>query len=78
MKMKRILLFDKILLQVYKQTILPIFDYGGLVLLYLKHDDRFEMQKIQNDLLRICNNVRVKDKVTLEIGHKEARLLGRE
>ena len=38
---------------VYKQTILPIIDYVTLLLISCTKD---ELQKLQNDTLRICNN----------------------
>ena len=45
---------DRAAISIYKQTILPIIDYSGFLLLSCSHGDQCDLQKIQNDVLRIC------------------------
>ena len=56
---------------VYKQTILPILDYAGFLLLSLSNGELEELQIMQNDILRICNKTKLSDKVTLVELHKK-------
>ena len=37
--------------QIYKQTILPYFDYGGFISISLSKDKKHELQVMQNDIL---------------------------
>ena len=43
-------------LQIYKQTILPILDYAGFILLSCNKNKKHDFQVIQNDILRFCEN----------------------
>ena len=61
--------------QIYKQTMLPILDYGGFLLLSLSKERKDDLQVVQNDILRICNNSRLADKVSVQKLHKKAHLL---
>ena len=36
---------------VYKQTILPIIDYAGFLLISCRKDDKNNLQKLQNEIL---------------------------
>ena len=45
----------------YKQTILPIIDYAGFLLLACNNSDLNDLQIIQNDVLRICNMTKLVD-----------------
>ena len=45
-------------LTIYKQTILPLFDYSGFVMISCNVSDRMDLQTLQNNALRICFNVR--------------------
>ena len=47
---------------IYKQTILPVFDYAGFMLISCNKSDRKDLQVIQNDALRTCYNVKRRDK----------------
>ena len=58
----------------YKHTILPTLDYSGFLLLSLNKADKFEIQKIQNDILRLCNNVRLCDGESIKKLHDKACL----
>ena len=45
---------EKTALTVYKQTILPVFEYAGFILIACNKSDRYDLQVIQNDALRTC------------------------
>ena len=74
-KIRKYLNFDSALC-VYKQTILPIIDYSGFLLLSCKNGDIDELQKIQNDVLRICNRTKLSDRVSLVTLHKNCNIIG--
>ena len=63
---------------IYKQTILPILDYTGFLLILCNISDRSELQKLQNHALRICCNVRLHDRVSIVNMHSRAGLLSLE
>ena len=60
---------------VYKQTILPIFDYAGFLLMSLTNNDKYELQVMQNDALRFCKGVQLLDKVAVKKIHDSINLL---
>ena len=61
--------------RIYKQTILPILDYGGFILNSCNQSDRSDLQIMQNNALRICYNVRLRDRMSVKTLHKNAKLL---
>ena len=63
---------------IYKQTILPILDYAGFLLISCNISDRLDLQKLQNHALRICYNVRLRDRVSIANMHARASLLSLE
>ena len=63
---------------IYKQTILPILDYSGFLLIACNKSDRSDLQKLQNHALRICFNVRLRDRVSTMQMHARAGLLSLE
>ena len=65
----------KCALAIYKQTILPLFDYTGFMQLTINVSDKNDLQILQNNALRICYNVRLRDKVLIERMHNQANLL---
>ena len=69
---------EKSALSIYKQTILPAFDYAGFVLIFCNKSDRHDLQVIQNDTLCICFNVKRRDKYSVVKMHKQAKLLSLE
>ena len=73
-KLRKYLNFG-ISVQIYKQTILPLFDYGGFLSLSMINESKNDLQVMQNDILRICNNSRIADKISIGKLHKKARLL---
>ena len=62
-------------ISIYKQTILPIFDYSGFLLLSLTKGQQSDLQTMQNDVLRFAKNVRIKDMISRIDLHKEAKIL---
>ena len=62
-------------ISIYKQTILPLLDYAGFLLYSLNASDRYDLQILQNDALRTCYNVRLRDRMSIKNLHAEANLL---
>ena len=62
-------------LAIYKQMILPLFDYSGFLLLSCQKTDREDLQIIQNNVLRLCLNLRLNDRVSLVDIHHRANLI---
>ena len=65
-------------LQIYKQTILPMIDYPGHSLIACNKNRKSDLQIIQNDVLRFCENKRLQDKVSIELLHQNAKLVSLE
>ena len=65
-------------LAIYKQTILPILDYTGFILISCNKSDLHDLQVIQNDALRTCYNIKRRDKLSISSMHKRANLLSLE
>ena len=63
---------------IYKQTIMPLFDYAGFLLISCNKSDRGDLQVIQNNCLHICYDVRLRDRVTLINMHEHANLVSLE
>ena len=78
LKKLRIYLIYKSSIQIYKQTIMPIFDYAGFLLLACTKDKKSDFQIVQNDVLRFCENKRLKDKIPIDTMHKKANLVSLE
>ena len=68
----------KCALAIYKQTILPLFDYTGFTQMSLNVSDKNDLQTLQNNGLRTCYNVRLRDRVSIERMHNQAKLLSLE
>ena len=62
----------------YDQTILPLLDYTGFMLLSINNSDKNDLQVLQNNALRICYYVRLRDKVLIERMHNHTNLLSLE
>ena len=67
-KIRRYISFD-VAIQIYKQTILPYFNYGGFLAMSLNKEKKYDLQIMQNDILRICNNTKLSDRVSIEKLH---------
>ena len=66
---------EKCAIIIYKQTILPLFDYVNFMLVSCNKSDRHDLQVIQNDALRTCFNVRRRDRLSVLKMHVKAKLL---
>ena len=69
---------EKSAISIYKQMILPVFDYPGFLLISCNKSDPQALQVIQNDALRCCYNVRRRDKLSVSSMHKKSKLLSLE
>ena len=76
-KIRKYLILDAAVV-VYKQTILPIIDYSGFLLLSCSSGDINELQVIQNDILRICTETRISDRVSIPELHQKCKIIGVE
>ena len=61
---------------IYIQTNLPLIDYAGFLLLSCRSSDIDDLQKTQNDVLRICTMSKLSDKVFIVILNKKCKILG--
>ena len=62
----------------YKHTILPFLEYAGFMLVACNVSDRKDLQKCQNDALRICTNIRLTDRINLEFLHEKCKIVSLE
>ena len=69
---------EKAAVSIYKQTILPIMDYSGFLLISCCVSDRADLQKIQNDILRVCYGSRLVDRIKISDLHERSNLLSLE
>ena len=51
-------------LLIYKQAVLPYFDYGGFLLMSCNQGQKIDLQTLQNNALRICLRYRLADRVS--------------
>ena len=65
-------------LAIYKQTIMPLFDYSCFLLLSCPKSDREDLQVIQNNALCLCLNIRLNDRVSLVDTHNRSNLISLE
>ena len=61
-------------LLIYKQAVLPYFDYSGFLLLSASSKQIKDLQTLQNNALRICLRYNLVDRVSEERLHNEAAL----
>ena len=59
----------------YKQTILPLLHYTGFMLLSADVSDKNDLQVLQKNALRIRYNVRLRDRMSIECMHIQAKSL---
>ena len=62
----------------YKQMILPIFDYSGFLLLSCNIGQKRELQRLQNSCIRTCLLYNKIDHVTIDQLHREMKLVSLE
>ena len=63
---------------IYKQMIMPIFDYSGFLLFSCNKTDREYLQIIQNNALRHCLGLRLSDRISIAEIHWRANLVSLE
>ena len=63
---------------IYEQTILPLLDYFGFMQISANVSEKYDLQLLQNNALRICHNVRLRDGFSIERMHQRANLLSLE
>ena len=66
---------NKAALAIYKQTILPMIDYSGFLLLSCGIGERSDLQKTQNDILRLCCKITLHDHVNIKELHKKCNII---
>ena len=49
----------------YKDMILPFMEYAAFMLLSCNVEDRKELQRCQNDALRLCTRHKITDRVRI-------------
>ena len=63
---------------VYKQTIMPIFDYAGFLLISTCDGVKHDLQVIQNDAIRFCKNIKLLDRISIPVINNSIKLLSLE
>ena len=63
---------------IFKQAILPIAEYAGFVLCSCNLGQKRELQKLQNNALRICKRFYLLDRISIDRLHYECKILGLE
>ena len=65
-------------IMLYKQMILPFIEYAGFMLVTCNIDDQRELQKCQNDALRLCLRLKITDKTRIVDIHKRCNIVSLE
>ena len=65
-------------ISLYKQMILPLFDYSGFLLLSCNLGQKRELQRIQNSCIRTCLLYNRIDHITIEGLHHEMKIISLE
>ena len=63
---------------IYKQTILPLIDYAGFMLIACNSEHKESLQKLQNDILRICCEYILSNQVSIVRLHNECTIISIE
>ena len=74
-KIRKFLNFEAAIL-IYKQTILPIMDYAGFLLIASNQSELEEFQILQNDILCICTRTKLSDRVSISELHTKCNIIG--
>ena len=62
----------------YKHMILPFMEYAGFLLLSCTLEDRRELQKCQNDALRLCTRITLSDHIRICDLHSRCNIISLE
>ena len=65
-------------ISLYKQIILPLFDYSGFMLLSCNLGQKNELQRIQNNCIRTCLLYNRIDHITIDQLHHEMKIISLE
>ena len=65
-------------IMLYKQMILPFIEYAGFMLVSCNIENRRELQKCQNDALRLCLRIKVVDRIRIEDLHARCKIVSLE
>ena len=65
-------------IMLYKQMILPFMEYAGFMLVACNLEDRRELQKCQNDALRLCVRSKISDRVKISEMHAKCKIISLE
>ena len=65
-------------ISLYKQMIMPLFDYSGFLLLSCTLGQKRELQRIQNSCIRSCLLYNRVEHITIERLHHEMKLVSLE
>ena len=65
-------------ISLYKQMILPLFDYSGFLLLACNMGQTMELQRIQNSCIRTCLSYNHDEHITIDHLHGEMRVISLE
>ena len=65
-------------LLIYKQAVLPLVEYAGFVLVSCTIGQRYELQVLQNNALRLSKRYYLLDRIRIDQLHSECRILGLE
>ena len=76
-KIRKYITFDSAV-AIYKQTILPIIDYAGFLLVTCTKEVKRDFQILQNDILRISNFCRLSYMIPIEEMHKNCKIISLE
>ena len=61
-------------LLIYKQAILPYFDYGGFLMVSCNKGQKKDLQVLQNNALRMCLRYKLVDRISERRLHIESKL----
>ena len=62
----------------YNHMILPFMEYAGFMILSCTLEDRRELQRCQNDALRLCTMNRIADRIKIEDLHVKCNIISLE
>ena len=65
-------------LLIYKQAVLPLIEYAGFVLVSCTIGQRYDLQVLQNNALRLCKRYHLLDRIDINRLHLECKVLGLE
>ena len=69
---------NKTALLIYKQAVLPLVEYAGFVLVSCTIGQRYDLQVLQNNALRLCKRYCLLDRVGIDRLHRECTIIGLE